>query len=399
MSHATPAERYFLQLINEERARHDLPPLVLETRLNDAAAEHSDWMLDTDDFSHTGEGGSKASMRVEDAGFPLETSWRVTENLAYISDNRDGSLLDEVRQMHINLMNSPGHRKNILDPDVDYLGVGIEIGNFGPNRVVMATQNFASTSGQVQLDAAPGVTVGTLAGAATNAPAPSRAAWLAQVSDFHDGPFATKGHDQLIRGNGNDSVWGATGFDWISGRGGNDALHGGRGNDVLFGQAGDDKLWGDIGADRLSGGGGNDVLAGGMGTDVLSGEWGHDQLFGGDHNDRLFGNQGADSLNGGAGNDVLAGGLGNDQLHGGLGADQFVFSGPVGLDRIVDFRPGTDRILIDDSLVGADVTRFVADRVRETAAGVVIDLSPGNRIVVTNPDLTAQDVADDLFLF
>ncbi|MFC0201637.1 CAP domain-containing protein [Paracoccus rhizosphaerae] len=399
MSHATPAERYFLQLVNQERARHDLAPLVLEMRLNDSAAAHSRWMLEDDTFSHTGEGGSKASERVRDANFPLEGSWRVAENLALISDDRDGSLMDEVRQMHVNLMNSPGHRANILDPRVEYLGVGIEVGNLGSDRVVMVTQNFAATGGQVHLDAAPGVAITTVGAPMLNAPSPSIAAWRAQVGDYHQGPFATAGNDQILRGDGNDTVWGGTGFDWINGGGGADALHGGRGNDVIMGHLGNDRIWGDIGGDRLSGGAGNDIMAGGPGYDVMTGDMGDDRMFGGDHNDRLFGNWGADTLLGGTGNDLLAGGLGNDELHGGAGADQFVFAGQVGVDRIVDFQPGIDRILIDKDLVGRDVTDFVRADVRETDFGVVIDLGSGNRIALTNPNLSWQDVADDIFLF
>ena len=36
-------------------------------------------------------------------------------------------------------MNSPGHRKNILTPDFEKLGVGVSIGDDGG---VYATQNF-----------------------------------------------------------------------------------------------------------------------------------------------------------------------------------------------------------------------------------------------------------------
>ncbi|MBM3603785.1 MAG: hypothetical protein FJX25_03280 [Alphaproteobacteria bacterium] len=399
MSQASSAERYFLTLVNQERARHGLDPLVLETRLNDSAADHSLWMLQTDIFSHTGAGGSRVRDRVEAAGFPLEVSWRVSENLAYISDNGNGSLLDEVRQMHINLMNSPGHRANILDPDVTYLGVGLEVGTFNGHRIVMATQNFARTLGQVELDAAPGITIGTVTAPMTNAPAPSQAQWLAEVGPPARGLNGTPGHDLILRGSGNETVSGGAGSDWIAGGAGNDVLRSGTGNDILLGQAGNDRLYGDGGADRLWGGAGHDTLYGGMGNDILSGDLGRDRLFGGAGNDRLFGGPGDDLLNGGDGNDTLVGGSGNDTLTGGAGADHFVFAASIGIDRITDFQPDRDRILISKDLVGADVTAFVADRIRETEGGMVIDLSPGNKIILADPDLTRQDVADDIFLF
>nr|WP_254437123.1 CAP domain-containing protein [Ruegeria arenilitoris] len=37
-----------LELINAERASRGLQPVQLELRLNDAAEDHSQWMLDVD---------------------------------------------------------------------------------------------------------------------------------------------------------------------------------------------------------------------------------------------------------------------------------------------------------------------------------------------------------------
>ena len=68
---------------------------------------------------------------------------------------------------------------------------------------------------------------------------------------------------------------------------------------------------------------------------------------------------GKDKLNGLGGNDVLIGGAGNDTLTGGAGADSFAFSDKLkkNVDKIVDFVPGTDRILLDNAVftkAGAD---------------------------------------------
>lgn len=399
MSQATAAERYFLSLVNAERGRNGLQPLTLETRLNDSSEDHSRWLLQTGNFSHTGQGGSSARDRIEDAGFPLQGSWRVTENLALLSENGNGSLLDEVRQLHQNLMDSPSHRANILDPNVTYLGVGLETGMYQGQRIVMATQNFASTLGPVNLDAAPGIIISTVAAPILNVPPPNGALWLSQVGEPHRGNFGTAGHDLITRGAGNDRVFAGQGSDWIVAGAGQDTVSGGQGNDIIQGQAGNDQLMGDAGNDRLSGGDGNDLLMGGDGFDVLTGDRGFDRLFGGAGNDRLLGGLGNDSLNGDLGNDTLIGGPGNDQLRGGAGADQFVFAGATGIDRILDFQPDIDRIMIARGLVGPNVTGFVNNRVTETDQGVVIDLGSGNRIVLLNLDLTRQDVADDIFLF
>lgn len=398
MSQATTAERYFLTLVNNERTARGLAPLTLETRLNESAEVHSRWMLQNNSFTHIGQDGSRARDRAEAAGFPLEGDWRATENLAYYSNNRDGSLMDEVRHLHSNLMDSSSHRAAILDPNVTFLGIGLEVGTFNGHPVVMATQDFARTFGPVERDIAPGVTVGTMSAPQVSAPEFSQAAWLEQVGKPHRTPFATSAADLIVRGPADDSVSGGAGDDWIAGGAGNDVLRGGLGNDNLLGQAGDDRLFGEIGDDRLWGGGGHDTLVGGAGQDVLMGGVGRDRLFGGAGNDLLQGGLGDDSLNGDGGNDTLVGGPGNDQLRGGAGADQFVFSGRTGTDRIMDFQSGTDRILIDADLV-PDVTDFVLNHIHETATGVVIDLPEGQRIILADPDLSWRDVADDIFLF
>jgi hypothetical protein len=76
---------------------------------------------------------------------------------------------------------------------------------------------------------------------------------------------------------------------------------------------------------------------------------------------RLIGGAGADALTGGAGDDALFGGLGADLLTGNGGADRFVYtdtaqSGSGGIDRILGFATGTDKIDLSaiDANSGAD---------------------------------------------
>ena len=61
-------------------------------------------------------------------------------------------------------------------------------------------------------------------------------------------------------------------------------------------------------------------------------------------NDHLQGGAGDVTLQGGAGNDRLVAGAGVTTMWGGPGEDVFVFRPGGGLDRIMDFRPGHDRI-------------------------------------------------------
>ena len=145
-------EQRLVALINGERAAEGLRELKIEAHLNSSAQSHSEWMGETGNFSHAGEGGSSATDRIEEAGFPLTGSWHTAENLAYVSVT--GPLdAGEADRMHEGLMGSAEHRANILDPNAAYVGVGIAEGTAtvdgNEHEVVFLTQNFADTDGEV----------------------------------------------------------------------------------------------------------------------------------------------------------------------------------------------------------------------------------------------------------
>ena len=152
MSIANDLERQMLSLINEERTAAGLDPVKLETNLNASSEDHSSWMLRTDSFSHTGQGGSSATERMRDASFDFSGSWASGENIAWQSERGAAGLEDDVVDLHESLMNSPGHRANILNPNFEYVGIGIERGDFKGWDGVIVTQNFARTGGSVDLD-------------------------------------------------------------------------------------------------------------------------------------------------------------------------------------------------------------------------------------------------------
>ncbi len=104
--------------------------------------------------------------------------------------------------------------------------------------------------------------------------------------------------------------------------------------------------------DRLLGGNGDQNMQGLAGDDTLFGNQGADLLDGGVGNDWLYGGQGDDWLTGGNGDDWLCGDVGNDTLTGGAGSDQFVTTGAFesGTDVILDYQPGVDRLVFDQSL-------------------------------------------------
>ncbi|WP_170377840.1 CAP domain-containing protein [Ruegeria atlantica] len=375
MSTASNLERQMLALINEERTSRGLQPLKLELQLNDSAEDHSEWMLQTDIFSHTGQGGSSATQRMRDAGFDFTGSWRSGENIAWQSERGPNGASDDVVQLHQSLMNSPGHRANILNPDFEYIGIGIEEGNFNGWDAVIVTQNFATTSAPVQLDT--GGSGGGSGGGTPTQPG-QQAVDAGTVGDASDNWFILKagqagalnggeGDDILDGGFGRDTLTGGTGDDTLSGHGGNDVLLGGQGVDLLMGATGNDWLQSGMGADRLQGGSGNDVLRGGRGRDTL---------IGGDDDDTLIGARGIDTMTGGN------------------GADTFVFT--IGPDTVTDF---TSEDFIDLSLNGA-ITGYndlMNNHISQSGNDVIIDDNAGNTLTLQNTQIA--DLANEHFVF
>ena len=359
MSQASALERQMLDLINQERSSRGLDPVQLELRLNESSEEHSEWVLQQNVFSHTGSGGSSAGDRMEDAGFQFSGSWTWAENIAWQSERGAPGLADDVINLHNSLMNSSGHRANILNPNVEVIGIGIERGNFNGWDAVMVTQNFARTSAPVQLDNGGG-------------PAPQ---------------MATQGDDVLTLASAGT----------LSGLGGDDRLTGSNGNDRLNGDGGRDRLFGGEGDDTLNGGDLSDLLVGGRGVDFLQGGEGNDRLRGQSGNDQLSGGRGNDKLWGGGGKDRLNGGEGNDQLTGKGGADVCVFSS--GADVAHDFDPGRNGERIDlrdaDGITGfADL---MANHVNQSTQGVRINDSDGDSLLLMGVTMDELQQGDFLF--
>lgn len=116
-----------------------------------------------------------------------------------------------------------------------------------------------------------------------------------------------------------------------------------------------------------------------------------DALTGSAEANVLSGGVGNDTLTGLAGADRLIGGRNNDRLSGGEGADVFVFAPNDGVDRIVDFVEGVDKIELLAANSLSDLT-FTA-----VGTGVQIGYT-GLRIIVENTTLVdLQDANNFLF--
>ena len=107
------AERQLVALVNEERAAAGLVPLELDVRLVPVARAHSAEMFRLRYFSHTSPVSGSPFDRLTAGGI---TYTRAGENLAYARS---------VATAHRGLMESPGHRENILRPEFRRIGIGV----------------------------------------------------------------------------------------------------------------------------------------------------------------------------------------------------------------------------------------------------------------------------------
>lgn len=109
-----------LAAVNAERKKAGAPPLKPNARLDQAAQRHAQDMLARHYFAHESPGGKTVRERAREAGY----DWRaIGENIA------EGQL--SVAEVMDTWTHSPGHRRNILDPNYRELGVGLALGQSG----------------------------------------------------------------------------------------------------------------------------------------------------------------------------------------------------------------------------------------------------------------------------
>ena len=120
-------EQQMLELINEERLNAGLSLLEMDPDLTLVARDHSQDMFERGYFAHVTPEGITPFDRIKAAGVDYVIAG---ENLAHAAT---------LSVAHSGLMNSPGHRANILRPEFGRVGIGIlDGGEYG----LMITQNF-----------------------------------------------------------------------------------------------------------------------------------------------------------------------------------------------------------------------------------------------------------------
>lgn len=416
----TAAEQYLLELINRARLdpaaeadrygvalNADLDPGTISTtakqvlapnrQLETAAQVHSDWMLQTNTFSHTGADGSSPGDRIQDAGYTLTGQWSWRENLAWTGKTGRLDLQEAIETHHAGLYRSEGHRENTFSEVVKEVGIAQVEGRFTNGNTTynasMLTLNFAThdtdvfitgvayadRDGDAFYSVGEGLADVWIAAAgrdATTADAggygfgvaadddvlvtlgtgnTELAALRIDVSD-HNGKLdiitdndggmtlALSVSATLVSGIPDARLLGVADLD-LTGNADDNVLTGNAGRNVLRGEAGNDQLSGGQGIDKLYGGAGDDQLLGGGGRDGLD-----SSEIGSENADLLIGGAGDDHLVGLSGSDVMDGGTGDDVLTGGGGRDTFIFND--GHDTITDFADNVDQITLNAAALG-----------------------------------------------
>ena len=120
-------EQKMLDMVNQERAAAGLRPVIADPELTEVARRHSADMFARGYFAHDTPEGRTPFDRMRDA------------NVTFLTAGENLALAPTLPVAHNGLMNSPGHRANILRPQFGRLGIGIMDGGM---RGLMVSQEF-----------------------------------------------------------------------------------------------------------------------------------------------------------------------------------------------------------------------------------------------------------------
>jgi len=120
-------EARMLELVNGERIAAGLRPLAADPELLQVARQHSTDMFARGYFAHVTPEGHDPFERMREA------------NIRFLTAGENLALAPTLQIAHTGLMNSPGHRANILQQDFGRVGIGIMDGGI---HGLMVTQDF-----------------------------------------------------------------------------------------------------------------------------------------------------------------------------------------------------------------------------------------------------------------
>lgn len=413
MSQPTAYEQYLLELINAERGKAAVQPLAFDTDLNDAADNHNAWMIATDTFSHTGSGGSNPGQRMTAEGYSFTGSWTWGENIAWGTTRSPVGYQDEVQLLHTNLMNSAGHKANLLNANFREVGLGVAVGEYGGREGAFVTEDFAKTGSSVFVT---GVAFDDKDGDRFYDPGEGMGGLTVTVKNIASGQTLTAttmdagGYDvALSSGTYSVTFSGASIATWSK------QVTVGSSNmkvDLVDPDSGSSEpppppppgpvaITGTAYSETIQGTAGDDAIYALGGSDFVYGLAGNDRVEGGTGSDRLYGGDGNDTLLGGDSTDTLYGGMGLDVLTGGTGSDRFVFNSlpEAAIDRVTDYSVPYDTIWLENGVFAAignggtlaSAAFYRGAQAHDTTDRVLYDSSTG--IVKYDPDGTGGAVA------
>ena len=120
-------EKQMLDLVNQERQAAGLNPLQPDPELTEVARRHSADMFARGYFSHDTPEGLTPFDRMRES------------NVRFLTAGENLALAPTLPVAHNGLMNSPGHRANILRPQFGRVGIGVMDGGM---RGLMISQEF-----------------------------------------------------------------------------------------------------------------------------------------------------------------------------------------------------------------------------------------------------------------
>jgi uncharacterized protein YkwD len=106
---------------NQFRAQEKRAALKTNPQLTEAAQAFAQYLAQSDKFSHTAD-GKEPWDRTAKAGYQ---HCIILENIAYEYSSAGFTTEDLASRFVTGWENSPGHRRNLLDPDVQDIGVGL----------------------------------------------------------------------------------------------------------------------------------------------------------------------------------------------------------------------------------------------------------------------------------
>jgi len=134
-------EEKLLEWVNMERTARDLNPLRFSQDLRNVAIKHSKDMASQRKLTHLSSSGKSYLDRLVEAGLYFI---EIGENVA-VSDTFDEEFI------HQGFMESPEHRDNILNPEFDMIGIGVE---YSEDQEYFVTQDFSQSLKLLETDEA-----------------------------------------------------------------------------------------------------------------------------------------------------------------------------------------------------------------------------------------------------